>query len=360
MRGHEREDAQDGGGVIELRAGLNVDAALVEEEVSAGDGRAAAAELAVEADRGGQVLHEQRGAAIDDAGVPVVGAHPVAGVGGAAGFKADGAGGGFVLRLPVERVVVAAVAEVEETSGGGEEVEGGFGIAAGALEDAAALAGPLLGVLEMKEDGEPDGERVVAQAAGTIFQVGLEMEDGVAVFGVAGAGDFAELLRDGVPLAEDEAGKSDLVELLVERKLAGEEAAIESGEGEFEVVGVEAAGFLDGAGVGAGAQADVPHALDDGANCFAGLLFGFVVGEGEEDVDVGVREEIFASVTAQGKQSGVLRRQAGKGAAPHFNEDTVDDGRSAADGGRAVAGALTGLADKRHLLEILLPKIVDR
>jgi hypothetical protein len=54
------------------------------------------------------------------------------------------------------------------------------------------------------------------------------------------------------------------VELLVERKLAGKEAAVERGQREFEVVGVEAAGFLDRAGTGAGAQADVPHALDDG------------------------------------------------------------------------------------------------
>ena len=51
VRGHQREDAQDGGGVAELRAGKNVDAALVEDEVGACDGGAAAAELAVEADR---------------------------------------------------------------------------------------------------------------------------------------------------------------------------------------------------------------------------------------------------------------------------------------------------------------------
>ena len=139
------------------------------------------------------------------------------------------------------------MAEVEETSGGGEEVEGGFGVAARALEDAAALARPLFCLLQVKEQGEPDGEMVVAQAAGTVFQVGFEMKDGVAEFGVAGAGDFAELLRDGVPLAEDEAGKGGLVELLIERELAGEEAAVESGEGEFEIVGIEAAGFFDGA-----------------------------------------------------------------------------------------------------------------
>ena len=190
VRGHQGEDAQDGGGVAELGAGEDIDAALVEDEIGAGDGSAAAAELAVEADRGGKVFHQQRGAAVDDARVPVVGAHPVGGVGGAARFEADGLGGGFVLRLPVERVVVAAVAEVEKTSGGGEEVEGGFGIAAGALEDAAALARPLLGFLEMEEQREPDREMVVAQAAGTVLEVGLEMKDGVASTLSGGRGRF--------------------------------------------------------------------------------------------------------------------------------------------------------------------------
>src|ERR1700733_15812056 len=114
------------------------------------------------------MLHEQRGAAIDGAGVAVVGAHPVTGVGGAAGFKANGAGGGFVLRLPVERVVVAAVAEVEKAAGGCEKIEGGFGVSARTLEDAAALAWPLLGRFEMEEEGDRYWERVVGRAAGTV------------------------------------------------------------------------------------------------------------------------------------------------------------------------------------------------
>ena len=180
------------------------------------------------------------------------------------------------------------------------------------------------------------------------------------IFGMAGAGNFAELLGDGVPLAEHEAGKDGLVELLVERELAGEEAAVEGGEGELEVVGIEAAGFFDGAGTGAGAKADVPHALDDGADCVLGLLLGLFVGEGEEDVDVGVGEEIFAAVAAQGEERDILRGLAGEGPAPHFDENPVDDSGAAADGSRAVSGALAGLADKRHLPHILLPKIVNR
>ena len=150
------------------------------------------------------------------------------------------------------------------------------------------------------------------------------------------------------------------MKLLVERELAGEEAAVERGQREFEVVGVEAAGFLDGAGAGAGAQADVPHPLDDGADGVLGLRLGLVVGKGEEHVDVGVGEEILAPVAAQGQQGDVLRGLAGEGAAPHFNQDPVHHGGAAADGGRAVSGALAGLADERHLPRILLPKIVNR
>jgi hypothetical protein len=51
---------------------------------------------------------------------------------------------------------------------------------------------------------------------------------------------------------------------------------------------------------------------------------------------------------------------AGKGPAPHFNEDAIDYRGAAADGGGAVPGALAGLADESHLPRILLPKIVNR
>src|SRR5262249_7018623 len=154
------------------------------------------------ADRRGQVFHQQHGTAIDDARMPVIGAHPVGGVGGAARLEADGLGGCVVLRLPVEGIVVAAVAEVEGTSRRSEKVEGGLRVAAGALEDLAALLRPLLGLFQLKEKREPDSEMEIAQAAGTLLQVGLEVEDGVAELGVAGPCNLAQLLRNVVPLAQ--------------------------------------------------------------------------------------------------------------------------------------------------------------
>ena len=186
------------------------------------------------------------------------------------------------------------------------------------------------------------------------------MKDGIAVFGVAGSCNLAELLRDGIPFAQHQAGEHGLMELLIKREMTGEEAAVERGQREFQVIGIEAAGFLHGARSGAGAKPDVPHALDDGANSFPGLLFSLFVRESEQDVDVGVGKEILAPVSAQGEQRNAERGQAGEGPSPHFNEDTVYHGGAAVNGGGSIPGALTGLANEHHLPRILLPKIVNR
>src|ERR1035441_4991124 len=80
----------------------------------------------------------------------------------------------------------------------------------------------------------------------------------------------------------------------------------------------------------------------------------------EEDVDVGIGEEILAAVAAQGEQGGIGGRLAGECAAPHLDQHAVYDGGTASNGGSAVTGAFAGLADEQHLLRILLPKIVNR
>src|SRR5580658_1867415 len=107
---------------------------------------------------------------------------------------------------------------------------------------------------------------------------------------MSSAGHLSKFLGDGVPFAQDQAGKNRLVELLVKGKLSGEEAAIEGCEREFKVIRIESARFFNRAGTGAGAQADVPHALNDGADGLLGLLFGLLVGKRKQDIDVRVRE----------------------------------------------------------------------
>ena len=111
---------------------------------------------------------------------------------------------------------------------------------------------------------------------------------------------------------------------------------------------------------GTGAQPDVPHALDNRPDGFPGLLFRLLIRKSKQHVDVGVREQVLASVAAQRQQGNILRRLACERPAPHFNQDTVNYSGAAADRSGAVPGPLTGLADERHLPEILIPKIVNR
>ncbi len=82
--------------------------------------------------------------------------------------------------------------------------------------------------------------------------------------------------------------------------------------------------------------------------------------KGKKHVDVGVGEEILAPVAAERQQGNILRRQVRKGPSPHFNQGAIHHRRAPPDGRRSIAGSLAGLAYKRHLPEILLPKIVNR
>ncbi len=85
------------------------------------------------------------------------------------------------------------------------------------------------------------------------------------------------------------------------------------------------------------------------------MLFRLVVGKGEEDIDIGVGKKVFAAVASERDQGDTQAGMTGESPAPHFNQDAVDDGGAAANGGGAVAGSLVGGRDKRHLPLILLP-----
>ena len=186
------------------------------------------------------------------------------------------------------------------------------------------------------------------------------MEDRIAEFGVAGTGNLAQFLGNGVPLTQHKSRQHSLMQLLVERKLPGQKAAVERGQGEFQIVRIEASGLFHRARAGAGAQTDIPHALNDGADRLFAGLFGLLIGKGKKHVDVGAGKEVFAAITAQSQQGGVGGCLSLKGSPPHFYENTINHSGAAAYGCRAIARAFTGLADQSHLLRILLPKIVNR
>jgi hypothetical protein len=124
MRRHQGKDAKD-----TLRAGQqrrvgDIDPAVLHHEVRAGNGSALAPLRSIERlPRRRQGFHGQNRAAIDRACMPVIGPHPVGGVGSSLGFQTDTLRRGFILGMPVQAVVVAAAAEVQKAARRAEKFE---------------------------------------------------------------------------------------------------------------------------------------------------------------------------------------------------------------------------------------------
>src|SRR5579885_1806204 len=100
---------------------------------------------------------------------------------------------------------------------------------------------------------------VIAQAAGALLDIGFEMKDGIAVLGVAGAGELGEVLDDGVPFAQDARREQVILKAAIKGVVPAEIAAVEQGDEELKIVGIYAVAFLTGAdgracGDGGGSQ----------------------------------------------------------------------------------------------------------
>ncbi len=98
------------------------------------------------------------------------------------------------------------------------------------------------------------------------------------------------------------------MQLLVERKLPSQKAAIQGCEREFEIVGVKSTRFLHRSRAGAGPQPDIPHTLNNGSDSLLGLLLSLLVRKRKQNVNVGIGEEILAPVATEGDKRNALRR----------------------------------------------------
>ncbi len=268
--------------------------------------------------------------ALEDAGVAEVKAHPVGGV-GAVGWPAEAerGKGGFVLAVPVERVVVAAVAEVQKGADEDEELAGFLELGGG------WKAG------DFGEAGEPGAGVCVAEASRALLDVGFKMEERVAETGVTGADDLEQAADDAFAVALDELGDSFFKELGGDGGVTVEGAGVKQGQGELDVFGLEAAALGEGAGHGRDAQAGIPEFLVEQAQRLLDGGFGDAGVEQEEQVDVGGGKELAAAETSDGKDgdSGAEAGVGGDGR-PEFADELVNGCGAGADGKGAGGGLL--------------------
>ncbi len=204
-------------------------------------------------------------------------------------------GGGRIaegfLRVEGEHVLIARIYLVKADANGGEKIESGAQV--------GCVLAPIEGV-------EPANGVEIAQAAGSFLNIGLQVIDGVLGLGVAGFGEAGETLAKR-HAAAGEKGAEAFVEPIEHLRIAGKKTAIEQADGELGIAVMLARAIVDGVHGVAGAEAGIPKSLEELGHSVAhgrDLSFEF---DHEQEVDVGMREQLGASESAGGEQGGAER-----------------------------------------------------
>lgn len=193
----------------------------------------------------------------------------------------DGTGGAEVAAHPLfgrigEGVLFGKAEDVLIAAGEGVESPADFVENLGLLGKGVNFFGAE--ALQPAEDVE------IAQAAGAFLDVGFEVMDGALKALVAAAGHGGEL--------EGKAGRglaAGVVERLIEGGFAGEQAAIEEADVEFDVALGDPFAFGDGVDTVAGAVAAVPEDADELAEFATGKGAGLL---DDQEIDIGKGEKL--------------------------------------------------------------------
>ena len=217
--------------------------------------------------------------AVDAAGVAVILPHPHGCV------AADG-----VLRVKAQQVVVAP--EVFMQAGADVEDEG-----AGLIQRLE---------FERLQGVQPVNHMEIAQAAGMLFDVGLQMVDGVGELGVAGAGHASQVLDDGGAFGRYELREQPF-QSRVTGGVAGKETPVQQADGQLQVAVVDLAALRGGVHGLADAKPGIPKNAQKRRNRLALGSRGQGVHQ-QQKIDVGIGKQLLPAIAADGQ-----KRDGGRG-----------------------------------------------
>ena len=260
-------------------------------------------------------LRQQRaGVALDRLQFPDRGAVNAAGVVVVAAHELSRVGGGLLLQIEGEQVVVAAGAGVEPRAQ--PEQKG-----AGRLQFRRQIEARQPVRRGRAELAQPAHQLEVAQAAGRLLDVRLQLVDGFAVPRMAGADQPAQMKGQPLALAVQEAAQLQ-DELRVQTAVAGQEALVQQADAELDVALVQLAALGGRAHRVAHPQARVPELLQEGGNAPALALGQHRPLHQQQQIDVGVGKQLLTPEPADGHQ----RQSFGEGRLEEPLESPVDGG----------------------------------
>lgn len=236
------------------------------------------------------------GEAADVAGVAKIMTHPIRRRQRLSETRSHAAGGSARLAFVTQLVVVAAAVEVQKASHRGEKLEGLSHRSLRRVGPEFLGRGPAGGFFKLAESGQPAAKMIIAQAAGRVFDVRLEMENRVAVFRVTLAGDLAQRARQFLTIAGNQVRDDFVAKPRKEPRVAGEVAAVEERDVEFQVIAMQFAAIRERVSGRADLQVEVPQSPRDCSHTVAMRFGGPFVREQKEQIDIGAGEQFPATV----------------------------------------------------------------
>src|SRR6266571_7855354 len=219
---------------------------------------------------------------------------------------ANAARGGFVLRLPCEHVVIAALAVMEERANRTEELQCRRKFVLRGIWQQRFRCRPSPLLVNSRKQRHPAGYVVVTQASGSLFDMRFQVKHRVSVLRVAGTGHFRKLLNDVVPFPQKEFRQELVVQAEKQLRVSSHRPAIEQRNSELHVLGIELLALRQRACGRPQLHAQVPKFLAKSPDWISQAIFSASVGMQKEDVNIRMRKQNAPAEAAERHQRKVF------------------------------------------------------
>ncbi len=189
-------------------------------------------------------------------------------------------------------------------------------ITEGVLQIRGWFGGTEAGLIGGVDLLEPADQLEVAETAGSLLDIGLQVIEGAGELGVALPRQSGEVADQRLAVGLDEARQA-AGEVGIERAVAGKETLIEQADVELDIpivhlgaLGRRAHGLAD-------AQSGVPESLEKYGDEFLRRRAQPVGLEQQQKVDIGVGKQVAAAVATHGQQGDAGLAQQGLGGLHH-------------------------------------------
>ena len=168
--------------------------------------------------------------------MPEIDAHPVRGIDGSAVFHSNPSRCRGGLQFVRKGIIVAPLPVVQETARRGQEIERRFHVPAGLGRPNIFGSCPRSFSLHLGNQSHPPRHVVIAQTAGRILEIRLQMKDRVALFFVPLPCQFGKVGKQIGQRCVDHSGKGRIAQPFKDLAIAPKIAAIEYGNIELRIV----------------------------------------------------------------------------------------------------------------------------